>query len=865
MKKIFSFLFVSVIAFLAVSCYPEELTVFDASKATAPALGSYEIGPKAITASFTEGKFNQDFNTKIAPNHFFVIKNIGGKNVSKPVTTTNKDGVLTASITSLNNALISMGYGEGDVVSFTMYIRASMQTNAGDNGRNGYVDSQSGISVDNFEIVFPKGSPYQEYTETSPWSVIGSLSAYEISWDGDLEMWMTEDGNQHVAKCVSLKAGDEFKFRKDQDWGVNMGGDFSGLDNAFAVSQDGPNIVVGADGLYDLWLDLAAGTATVTEAYQAYPDHKESSNWSVIGSLSELGISWDGDVIMLTDGTTHVAQGVKLAADDEFKFRQDKDWAVNLGGDFGGLGSDFAVSQDGPNIKVGAAGIYDLIVNPGAGTAQVVETLGGGVSGKIGGDEPGPEPVTVTGWNLIGVNGAWGDGEDIIASENNGVWTAYFGTEEGTEFKWRKDGGWDSNYGGTLVTLGEPFAAVAGGDNIKVDAGFWKVELNLTDENNPTITVSNGDVWSLIGGFNSWGGDVDMVLTDGKWVSPETVISGEFKIRHNHDWTENFGGTLVNLGEPFEAVAGGDNINVEEGTYIVTYDPAAATITVVNAKKTWSVIGVNGDWSNDQVMTEVAPGIWVSDVLEITEAGWKVRFDKGWDVNRGGATPTEAGQFVAAVPDGDNINLTGTFKVVYNANNETVGTLGWGVVGSIASIAGFNWNNDVPMNLGADGCWYSVPVVLTKDDQIKIRWQAGWDVNRGGDMVAADEAFDAVDGGNNIKVPEDGTYMVVYNPKDEKLTVSKKFWGLIGDFNSWGGDVFMMYDGAGNWVAYNQTLAGGWKIRQAAGWDVNRGGVFAAAGTAFDAVAGGDNINVGDLAGFAVVYDSVNEKITVVK
>ena len=107
--------------------------------------------------------------------------------------------------------------------------------------------------------------------------------------------------------------------------------------------------------------------------------------------------------------------------------------------------------------------------------------------------------------------------------------------------------------------------------------------------------------------------------------------------------------------------------------------------------------------------------------------------------------------------------------------------------------------------------------------------------------------------------------MVVYNPKDEKLTVSKKFWGLIGDFNSWGGDVFMMYDGAGNWVAYNQTLAGGWKIRQAAGWDVNRGGVFAAAGTAFDAVAGGDNINVGDLAGFAVVYDSVNEKITVVK
>ena len=141
----------------------------------------------------------------------------------------------------------------------------------------------------------------------------------------------------------------------------------------------------------------------------------------MIGSLSELGINWDGDVAMLTDGTTHVAQGVKLSAADEFKFRQDKDWTVNLGGDFGSLGSDFAVSQDGPNVKVGAAGVYDLIVNPGAGTAQVVETLGGGVSGKIGGDEPepGPEPEPVTGWNIIGLNGDWDN--DILATADGNV------------------------------------------------------------------------------------------------------------------------------------------------------------------------------------------------------------------------------------------------------------------------------------------------------------------------------------------------------------------------------------------------------------------------------------------------------------
>jgi hypothetical protein len=74
----------------------------------------------------------------------------------------------------------------------------------------------------------------------------------------------------------------------------------------------------------------------------------------------------------------------------------------------------------------------------------------------------------------------------------------------------------------------------------------------------------------------------------------------------------------------------------------------------------------------------------------------------------------------------------------------------------------------------------------------------------------------------------------------------------------------MMFDGE-NWVAYNQTLQGGWKLRKGAGWDVNRGGTFVEVNKPFEAVAGGDNINVGDLAGFAVKYNQENETITVVK
>ena len=54
--------------------------------------------------------------------------------------------------------------------------------------------------------------PYAAYTETSPWSVIGSFN----SWGGDVEM--VTNGTLHVCKAIPFNAGDEWKFRKDAGW-----------------------------------------------------------------------------------------------------------------------------------------------------------------------------------------------------------------------------------------------------------------------------------------------------------------------------------------------------------------------------------------------------------------------------------------------------------------------------------------------------------------------------------------------------------------------------------------------------------------------------------------------------------------------
>ncbi|MBO4757616.1 MAG: SusF/SusE family outer membrane protein [Bacteroidales bacterium] len=794
MKRILSIISAGVLVLLAASCVKDDLTMFDASRATAPVLNSFQIGEKEIVAEYTPGVFKQGFNDKIAPNHALAIVSAGGKTFSKTLSTTDKGGVLSIKPVTLAKALMTLGFAEGSTTDVELAVRATMQDPSKDNGLNGFVDSQGRISINGFEVVIPEvvGSPYAEYTEDSPWSVIGSLEAYGISWDGDLNMWADADGN-HVAAHVTLKAGDEFKFRKDQDWGVNVGGDFGSLDSEFSVSQDGPNIKVGADGTYDLFVNPDSGIAWISEAYDPYPDFTEASNWSVIGSLSKHGISWDGDIAMVTDGSTHIAFGVNLAADDEFKFRQDASWTVNLGGDFSGLDSEFAVSQDGPNIKVGADGTYDLFVNPGASTAKVSEASGMKISAKIGGDEPGPEPEPVTGWNIIGLNGDWDN--DIRATEDNGVWSAYITANEDTEFKWRKDGGWDENYGGVLVNLGEPFEAVAGGDNIKVSAGFWKAELNLNDK---TITVSEGHVWSLIGVNGDWGTDIDMVLTDGKWVSPVTKIAGEFKLRENHGWDNNRGGTFAAIGEPFAVENNGANINVEEGNYIVTYDPEAETV-VIN-ETGWGLVGTINSWggSPDIILKESGLFLVAKNVTLTADDEIKLRYKSDWAVNRGARTAV--GQAVKATQDGPNIKPgAGTFDVYYRPDSDVIFVLEagseltyWGVVGTINGWAA----PDCIMYQDESGKFVYDNLETTGAAEIKIRQNEDWAVNRGGDFVDFGEPIAVENNGGNIKLGRDAKFSIVYDPEAETVTLNGEYTGEAPALPE---TMYIIGDGVGGW------------------------------------------------------------------
>ncbi len=788
MKKILSIISAGVLALMAASCVQEDLKTFDPSKATAPVLQSYTLDETGIVASFTPGSFNMGFNDKVPVNHTLVLLSADGKAVNKTVSATVDGGTITATASTINKLLLGMGYEEGASVSLELLIRAMLQGTVDNGSGNGCVDSQGHITG-SFVVTLPKGNPWTEYTDVSPWGITGAIESVGFNWDKDIVMYMTPDGNKHVARNVKLGTSDQFKFRKDGGWTENFGaeGDVEpfvmSLDTEYPAAAGGKNLAVPADGNYDLLLDTQAGTFTLSEAFQTYPGYDENSEWSVIGAIASFEMNWDKDIAMITDGTWHVAEGVVLTKNDQFKFRKNQAWTDNFGAE--GDVEPFVVSLDteypaaggGKNLAVGEDGTYDLLVNPDAQLFKVVESLGG-KSGLIGGDEPEPEPEPVTGWNIIGLNGDWDN--DVLATEDGGVWSAYVTANDATEFKWRKDGGWDENYGGDFVALGEPFAAVPNGSNIPLEPGFYKVVLDLSDADAPTITVSNGQVWSLIGVNGDWDKDIDMVLSDGKWVSPVTKISGEFKLRENHGWDNNRGGVFVAVGEPFAVEHNGANINVEEGNYIVTYDPEAETVVIDETG--WGLVGTINGWGStpDIILKEeglflVARNVALSENDEI-----KLRYKSDWGVNRGGRTAV--GQAVKAVQDGDNIKpgVAGNYDVYYRPDSEVLFVLEagseltyWGVVGTING-----WGApDRIMYQDESGKYVYDNLETTGAAEIKLRQNEDWAVNRGGTFAGFGEPFAVEHNGDNIKLAQDAKFSVVYDPEAETVTLNGEYTG----------------------------------------------------------------------------------------
>ena len=510
----------------------------------------------------------------------------------------------------------------------------------------------------------------------------------------------------------------------------------------------------------------------------------------------------------------------------------------------------------------------------------------------------------VYGFNNVGLVGdfpgsTWNPADPDLKMEYNAYKHRFYidyTFETATEVKFTCDDAWTLNWGAELAGGSGNIAAPAGSYRIYLDlnAMEYKFDANMFGKEEPGLPAGGGEepapAWSIIGTVNGTSWDTDFDLTEkesGVWTYSGLTLTDtdEFKLRKDHAWSESVGGPEANatsnidpenvydvykpvLGTAF--ATGGMNIAVQvAGTYDVVYDTNAGTITVSEHVSGWSLIGViNEDtsWSVDVDMVETSPGLWVSPVVTIN-GEFKIRFNKDWDVNRGGKLQSLDLPF-AVENNGDNITVPTPgekYVVTYYAAAEAVVVQSvsnsWSLIGQ---VDGSNWDKDIIMHKTGETTWSAACKV---SGEYKLRFGADWSVNRGasGAMAPLDGYYSyglAADGAN-LKLDE-GCYAFVYDSATEKLDVYPT-WGLIGDVfgTGWSADFLMYRDADGNFVYSNAVLGGEWKLRFNGGWDVNRGGKLEALDTPFAVENNGSNIASPGAGLYNVVYNSKEETVTV--
>lgn len=271
------------------------------------------------TTALTVSWETKDLGVQLAPVYTVEFENIAtGK--SKPLSAERSPFTLT--VKELNEYLVGLGLKTGVATDVRVLVRAALS------------DQRSLVSTKTLKV-----TPYFDEIKASEWGVVGS--ATPNGWNGpDIKMWNSTDGN--LVAYATLSAG-KIKFRKNNDWGVNLGGSNGTL------SSGGADIAVAA-GTYKITINVSKNTYTI-----------ETYSWGIIGSGAR-GWGDNDDVAMTYEGSTNSWVVKNIALDGEIKFRLNHSWGTNFGADStdnpaAALEGD--IKSGGNNIKV-PAGTYNV-------------------------------------------------------------------------------------------------------------------------------------------------------------------------------------------------------------------------------------------------------------------------------------------------------------------------------------------------------------------------------------------------------------------------------------------------------------------------------------------------------------------------
>ena len=431
-----------------------------------------------------------------------------------------------------------------------------------------------------------------------------------------------------------------------------------------------------------------------------------------------------------------------------FKFRLDGKWDKNWGAaDFG-----VEVSNGDGNLEAeeGNYRVYLYLSNSGA----LAYELSAGMYGKeepVGGNVVEPEtpvepekPAELVGWGLVGEFSGWADGADKMLT-SDGTYLVAKGVALSGQFKFRKDGKWETNFGATgdvepfELTANAETELVANGKNFTIAEGTYDVYLDevnakawfINDGSYPGGGAAKEDSpWALIGEFNSWAGDYPMVV-DGQYhiaFGFTLAADGKLKFRKDGQWNykdesgaeiqTNLGGAVFAADAELPLTAGGADIVVTAGTYDV-----------------YLSVAEDGQSGKAYFMTP-------------------------------GKTPVDAG----AAPEVPDTPKPEAPVVAENAIAADVTAL---EEDSIYGAIGVNndWDNDIMLKKTSDeNVFVAKGVEFTADGAFKVRKAGGWDdtANFGlesyGEVLEINKGYVVITSGGSkdMKVPA-GTYDIWFH------------------------------------------------------------------------------------------------------
>ena len=421
------------------------------------------------------------------------------------------------------------------------------------------------------------------------------------NWDTDAAQMEFNPKYCRFYADVTFAAGDEFKCRADGAWDLNWGAN---------AAAGGDNVVVADAGNYRVYLNLNKGTLELNaDMYgkqepgvtnggttpEPEPEPTETT-YGLIGQFNGWGEP-DVDLVARGDGW-YVVKEVVIPAAEENKFliRLNDAWSNKFGfaedNTFVTIDAKNTLTAEGKDMWI-ADGTYDFYFNP---TTAELYVMTAGAADPTLPQEAKPvkfyADVTATGWTNCNIYG-WGD-----LGEYAGGWPGSALSTENVDGKEYYAYTFDASAWGKTVNVifNNGSEQTVNIENIVLDKDYI-FTLTEKDGSGKWLATINGEApvepekpaettYGLLGDFNGWGADVDLVARGDGWYVTEalTVTAGKLLIRLNDAWDEKFGndGSTLVLGENTLTYGGADML-IEAGTFDFYFNPATSKLFLVNA------------------------------------------------------------------------------------------------------------------------------------------------------------------------------------------------------------------------------------------------------------------------------------------